>query len=149
MNYPPQQARNSTTSWPKRPIIYEINTWVWLYELSQRYGKAITLGAVPLHGFREGEWRLCEQSGWPDNARYLNLLAWCCRAGDDRYLIVVNLSATRSQGRTRVPWSDLAEKSWRLADLFTGEVYERNGNEMRDPGLYVELAPWGFHCLRF
>jgi hypothetical protein len=34
-------------SWPRRPIIYEINTVVWLQELSRREGKAVTLGTVP------------------------------------------------------------------------------------------------------
>jgi hypothetical protein len=24
-------------SWPKYPLIYEINTWVWLRELGQKY----------------------------------------------------------------------------------------------------------------
>ncbi len=33
--------------WVKNPIIYEINTWVWLNELSARYNKKITLGNVP------------------------------------------------------------------------------------------------------
>ena len=34
-------------SWPKHPVIYEINTWVWLHELSQRLGRPVTLGSVP------------------------------------------------------------------------------------------------------
>ncbi len=34
-----------------------------------------------------------------------------------------------------------------MTDLFTGEMYERNGDEMFNPGLYVELPPWGFHIL--
>jgi len=34
-------------TWPRRPIIYEINTWVWLNELSQRYDCPIELGNVP------------------------------------------------------------------------------------------------------
>jgi glycosidase len=34
-------------SWPKNPIVYEINTWVWLQELSQRYKKPFTLAKVP------------------------------------------------------------------------------------------------------
>ena len=34
-------------AWPKHPIIYEINTWVWLNELSRRYKKSITLDSVP------------------------------------------------------------------------------------------------------
>src|SRR5258708_6559403 len=29
------------------PSIYEINTWVWLSDLSKRFGRAVTLGNVP------------------------------------------------------------------------------------------------------
>lgn len=32
---------------PARPVIYEINTWVWLADLSRREGRRITLGNVP------------------------------------------------------------------------------------------------------
>lgn len=34
-------------SWPANPIIYEINTWVWLQELSQKYRVAASLEKVP------------------------------------------------------------------------------------------------------
>lgn len=33
--------------WPRNPIIYEINTWVWLTSLTQRYDRQITLKTVP------------------------------------------------------------------------------------------------------
>jgi hypothetical protein len=33
--------------WPKHPVIYEINTWVWLNELSRKHGSAVTLASVP------------------------------------------------------------------------------------------------------
>ncbi|OPX98388.1 MAG: hypothetical protein A4E58_00862 [Syntrophorhabdus sp. PtaB.Bin006] len=29
--------------WSKHPVIYEINTWVWLEELSQEWGTTVTL----------------------------------------------------------------------------------------------------------
>lgn len=32
---------------PVHPVIYQINTWVWLGELSRRYGRPIHLGVVP------------------------------------------------------------------------------------------------------
>jgi len=35
------------SSMPKHPILYEINAWVWLGELSRRYERRIALGAVP------------------------------------------------------------------------------------------------------
>ena len=47
--------------------------------------------------FRNGEWRLCERSGWPDNQSCLNMLAWCWVKDDERFLIVVNFSAGSSQ----------------------------------------------------
>src|SRR5437016_2783258 len=34
-------------AWPARPVIYEINTWVWLNDLSSKYKYVITLGTVP------------------------------------------------------------------------------------------------------
>jgi hypothetical protein len=35
-------------SWYNYPVIYEINTWVWLQELSQNYKDHITLASVPV-----------------------------------------------------------------------------------------------------
>jgi hypothetical protein len=32
--------------WPKYPMIYEINTWVWLDELSRKAQRPLTLAAV-------------------------------------------------------------------------------------------------------
>src|SRR5512143_905660 len=33
--------------WPLHPVIYEINTWVWLSELSQKYRQPVNLATVP------------------------------------------------------------------------------------------------------
>ncbi len=33
--------------WPKNPIIYEINTWVWLAELGKRLERPVNLGNIP------------------------------------------------------------------------------------------------------
>jgi len=35
-------------SWPKYPVIYEINTFVWLHELCGKYKRSINLGSVPV-----------------------------------------------------------------------------------------------------
>ena len=36
-----------TGAWPDRPVIYEVNTAVWLGELSRAAGHPVTLGSVP------------------------------------------------------------------------------------------------------
>jgi hypothetical protein len=105
------------------------------------------LAAVDSPAIREGEWRLCDRSGWPDNQSCMNLVAWGWRREGERCVVVVNLSDARSQARVRMPWEDIAGRSWRLTDVFSGAVYERDGDEMRGVGLYVELDGWACHLL--
>jgi len=38
---------NKKKNWPRKPVIYEVNTRIWLAELSHRLGKRITLINVP------------------------------------------------------------------------------------------------------
>ena len=33
--------------WPRHPVLYEMNTAAWLYDLSARAGRPVTLGSVP------------------------------------------------------------------------------------------------------
>jgi len=94
---------------------------------------------------REGQWRLCALNGWPDNTSYNNLAAWCWQAGDERRLIVVNLSSTTSQARVQLPWPELAGQNWQFVDVMDETTYEWDGNEVLNMGLFVELAPWGRH----
>jgi len=101
--------------------------------------------------FRNGYWSLCERAGWPDNSSFQNLVAWSWVKGDDRRLIVVNLSDSSVQARVQVPWRDERGETWRLTDVLSGAAYDREGDEMLSPGLYVELAPWDcnfFQCDR-
>jgi hypothetical protein len=37
--------------WPRHPVLYEINTWVWLREIGRKYRKPMNLATVP-----EREW---------------------------------------------------------------------------------------------
>jgi hypothetical protein len=98
--------------------------------------------------FRNGWWRLCERSGWPDNQSFLNILAWCWAKNDERWLIVINFAQVTAQARVQVPWDELRGKQWRLSDALSGEIYDRSGDEMRDAGLYVDLKPWQYHLFR-
>ena len=115
------------------------------HDLAAFYGRLLKETDRDL--FRNGAWRLCERSGWPDNQSCQNILTWCWVKDEERYLIVVNFSEVTSQALIRVPWDEVREKMWRLDDRLSGETFERNGNDMRDAGLYVELGPW--HCHLF
>jgi hypothetical protein len=109
-------------------------------ELQTFYTKLLRSIDHPI--FRDGQWNLCERTGWPDNQSYLNLMAWNWVNDNHRRLIVVNLSQTPVQARVRVPWGG---GNCILTDQFSGASYERSGDEMQGEGLYVGLAPWEFH----
>ena len=115
-------------------------------ELQAFYTRLLAAIGAPL--FRDGQWLLCACKGWPDNPGYQNLVAWSWVKQDDRCLIVVNLSDSSAQAHVQAPWDEIRGKTWRLDDALSGVTYDRNGDEMRDPGLYVDLGPWSCHFFR-
>jgi len=115
-------------------------------DLAAFYGRLLQATRGDL--FRNGEWRLCDRSGWPDNQSCQHILAWCWVKGDERALIVVNFGPAPAQARVHVPWDDLSATQWRLDDGLSGDTYDRDGREMRTSGLYVDLGPWQCHVFR-
>jgi hypothetical protein len=105
------------------------------------------IGAVDAHRVRTGRWRLLEPHGWIDNTSGENLVAWAWgEEGDSvRHLVVVNLSGGAAQGRVPLGWCDLRGGRWRFTDVLGHASFERDGDELEDPGLFVALDPWGFH----
>jgi hypothetical protein len=108
------------------------------------YDKLLTAINAPI--FRDGAWRLCERSGWPDNASFRNLVAWSWVKDNDRRLIVVNLSDSACQARVRLAWQEERGATWRLSDALSDASYDREWDEIAASGLHVELGPWGY-CL--
>src|SRR5262249_5081972 len=83
-------------------------------DLRAFYGKLLT--AVRDSVFHNGQWRLCDGTGWSDNVSFRNLLAWTWVDGEERRLIVVNLSDAPAQARIPMLWENLGGEQWRLTD---------------------------------
>jgi hypothetical protein len=115
-------------------------------DLRDFYGKLLVAINDPV--FRDGQWNLCERIGWPENPSYQNLVAWSWSKGDDRYLIVVNLSDSTAQARVKLSWENLGGSTWHLTDPLSGADYERSGDDVLSSGLYVDLGSWGYHFFR-
>jgi hypothetical protein len=107
------------------------------------------LHAIQAAGIRDGDWTLCSTSGWPDNQRHNQLLAWTWRDETRRSLIIVNYAGEPAQGRVQLPWDDTSSNRWTLNDLMSDAVFARDGQELATEGLYVELVGWGQHVLQF
>jgi hypothetical protein len=95
---------------------------------------------------RDGDWRLCEVSGWPGNDGHRDLVAWSWDGDAGRRLLVVNLGTGRAAGHVRTAWEDLRGRDCRLVDPTQDARFDRRADDLVD-GLYVELAPGGWHLL--
>jgi hypothetical protein len=101
------------------------------------------LATVAAGDVRSGRWYLLEATGWPDNQSCDNVLAWSWSGGDARHVVVINFSAQPAQARIHLDADgNPAAGTVRFTDLLTAGVYLRDGAEIADLGLYVELRPW-------
>jgi len=94
-------------------------------------------------GRRRGHWELLDTSGWPGDSSNEQLLAWSWTDDDQRSLVVINDADGPVAGRVHLRWDDVGAHTWQLTDLLSDAVFTRDGPEMADGGLYVELRPWG------
>jgi hypothetical protein len=105
------------------------------------------LEGLRLRAVRNGEWQLLDcQPAWEDNWTWNCFIAFAWQGSDgERFLIAVNYSPTQAQCYLRLPFPDMSQKIYRLRDLLSEAVYERDGDNLLDGGLYLDLLPWGYH----
>jgi hypothetical protein len=98
--------------------------------------------------FREGDWRLLDaHPAWEGNASNEAFIAFSWTGpADVRRLVAVNYSSHPSQCYLRLPWDDLAGRTWRLHDRLGAAVYDRSGDDLSTRGLYLDLPAWGYHA---
>ena len=98
------------------------------------------------HAFRGGDWsQIQPQPAWAGNGTFDDFVAYAW-AGDreGRYLVVINYAGHQGQCRLVLPFPEFRGRRVRLADLMGTEVYDRDGNELVDHGLYIDHAPWHY-----
>ncbi len=100
--------------------------------------------------FRNGAWSLVAPlSAWAGNPTWQDFISYAWQSADGgRYVIVVNYSDGQGQCRLRLPFDGLAGRQLRLTDVMGSEVYLRDGSELLDPGLYIDLAAWRYNVFR-
>ncbi|MCX5425197.1 alpha-amylase family glycosyl hydrolase [Streptomyces sp. NBC_00078] len=112
-------------------------------QLREFYGRLLPAAAA----VREGDWRLLTATGRPDNETHRTLLAWSWTGPGSRHLVIVNHSDAPAQGHVPLPWPDLAARPCRLTDLLSAQTYDRSGDDLLAPGLFVDLPAWHTHVL--
>ncbi len=116
-------------------------------KLKQFYERLLAVLRHP--AVRDGQWQLLECiPAWEGNLTSDCFVAFAWQgAGGERLLVAVNYAPNQSQCYVRLPFADLGNGHWRLEDLLSDEQYDRDGNNLRSRGLYLDAPPW--HCHAF
>jgi len=97
--------------------------------------------------FRDGAWsQIQPQPPWSGNwtSDGFAAYAWSGNEGS-RHVVVVNYSGNQGQCRLQLPFPELRGRQVRLTDVMGTEVYDRDGIEIVDHGLYIDHVPWHFN----
>ena len=114
-------------------------------DLQKFYDSLLNVMMKPI--FKNGNWSLLEcRPAWNGNNSWDNFLVFAWEAVEsNRMLVCVNYSSNSGQCYVRLPFPDLADKPWRLEDLMSEIIYDRDGNDLLRSGLYLDLPAWNYH----
>jgi hypothetical protein len=107
------------------------------------------LSALRHSVFHEGQWQLLQPlPAWPGNASHGSFVVHSWALGEERRLVAANLASGPSQCIVRLDWPHLAGQSWELVDLLSEATYVRDGDELREHGLYLDMPGYGTHLFQ-
>jgi hypothetical protein len=96
--------------------------------------------------FHEGSWQLLEaREAGPGDESFGSFVASVWEVGDERRLVVANLSHGGARCRLPLGAEALAGREWFLTDLLGEARYLRAGDELLRPGLYLDVPGHGYH----
>ena len=116
--------------------------------LTRCYHRLIDVLCRPV--VRQGRWQLVEATAaWEGNWTWDCFVAFAWEgAGGQRALVAVNFASIRSQCYLRLPFTGLLGRRWTLRDLTSDTTYDRDGDELIERGLYLDVDPWQYHVFQ-
>jgi len=114
-------------------------------EIEEFYDYMLAVLRKPTMKCGEWQWLDC-QAAWDGNGSWDAFVAHSWRgSGGERMLIAVNYAPHPSQCYLRLPFGEIKNHSVELKDLLSPACYVRDGNELVERGLYLDLQPWSYH----
>ncbi len=113
-------------------------------DLKMFYRQLLEVLRIPV--MKTGEWQWMEgRAAWDGNGTWNDFVAHVWQHNDGNLIVVVNYSPHASQCYLPIPFPGLAGNEWRLQDLMSQAVYDRNGNDLQTSGLFLDLPAWHYH----
>ncbi|MGZ8160065.1 MAG: hypothetical protein ACXWT4_14805 [Methylobacter sp.] len=104
------------------------------------------LDALRMDVFRDGQWQLLESKpAWEGNWTWECMIAFTWQGLDGQWAIIaVNYAPNQSQCYLPLPLPNAEDCRYELKNLMGSESYDRSGDSLVSPGLYLDMAAWGF-----
>jgi hypothetical protein len=114
-------------------------------EIKEFYEHLLAILRKPIVKSGEWQWLTC-QPAWDGNESWDSFVAHSWRgSGGERMLIAVNYAPHPSQCYLNLPFPEIKNRSVGLKDSLSSACYIREGNELLERGLYLDLQPWSYH----
>jgi hypothetical protein len=114
-------------------------------EIEEFYDQMLAILRKPIVKSGEWQWLTCQQA-WDGNGSWDSFVAHSWQGpGVERILVAVNYAPHPSQCYLNLPFPEIRNRSVRLKDSLSSACYVREGNELLDRGLYLDLQPWSYH----
>ena len=162
----PQRARAASTlalTLPGARLVQEGQMEGWQLKLPVQLGRRPTepednsvllhykglLRAISADVLHDGEWKLLNPHHVSDdNLSHRNIIAYQWLDGNERRIVVINLSAGRSQCYLRLDLPVTEGLPWTLRDQLSDIRYIRDGDRLANPGLYLDMPAYGHHLFQ-
>ena len=114
-------------------------------DLGQFYERLLAVLRQPV--VRLGQWQLLEcVPTWSGNGSWDCFLAWAWQGAErERVVVAVNYADHQSQCYVRLPFTDLGGGRWRFQDQIGSDTYDRDGEDLKSGGLYLDVPAWQTH----
>ena len=114
-------------------------------EIEEFYDHLLAILRKPIVKSGEWQWLAC-QPAWDGNGSWDSFIAHSWQgSGGERILITVNYAHHPSQCYLNLPFDEIKNRSVQLKDSLSSACYTREGNELLERGLYLDLQPWSYH----
>ena len=96
---------------------------------------------------KSGEWQWLNcRPAWDGNGSWDSFVAHSWKgSGGERIVIVVNYAPHPSQCYLDLPFPEIKDRPVQFKDSLSSACYDRDGNELIERGLYLDLQPWSYH----
>jgi len=114
-------------------------------DFQEFYEHLLAILRMPILKRGEWQWLTC-QPAWDGNGSWDSFIAHSWQgSGGERILVVVNYAPYSSQCYLRLPFAEIQNSSVQLEDLLSTASYTRQGDELLEGGLFLDMGPWSFH----